>query len=251
MSNNNDKAIARFLKEADSYLAAYAKVSEHPMFTIFPKETTQFVLLTEMSRRFKPAIYKASLPDLRSTAYVNLIAREFMTVYDMRKGYAYQTHLQLSKSLDLALSSIENHIPQLLKTGLWGRVKGQGLVSTRYYPLFTEKGMSEYLKLVEGAKAGIHPNAPKKVRESAIDSQDETVQIDGINGVVDANGEIHDIEQEPASDASEQVHDDIEPPLDYEAHEYETTIPEEPYDPEATPPDPHETSDSASYGPLL
>lgn len=264
MSKVIERAIEKFLKESADHLLAYENIKSIRGFKPFPAKATQYVILTDMIRKFKPVYYQLNLPKMRSTSLINLIARELMAYYDHELGSVHNSHSQLATDLDLGSTAIETAITQLLKTGLWGRVQGIGTTRTIYFPLFTEKGMTEYLKLIEKAKLGIHPHKSVAKKQSkpesastvpdnvieAIIHQDERVQIDGVDGVVDANGEIHDIEQEPTSDTSEPIHDDIEPPLAYASHEHESNIPEnedihelEPAD-EHTPPDSYEPETS-------
>lgn len=243
MTTTLDESIARFLTESLEHLTAHeflkselASSGRH--LEIFPADNNQFMIHTGMSRKIKGNFYRIGNPNIRSTSTVNLLSRELITYFDQRKGYTHKSNKELHEHLDMQKSNIDSNIVLLLKTGLWGRVLGRGNGRTRYYPLFTEIGMQEYLKCIELAKAGVYPLGSKKKATNVIRPD--------LSRFEDTAPEAHDpdVNQEPTQndfDSAVFSEDTYDPDV----------FPEEPHDPEATPPDPHETSDSASYGPLL
>lgn len=156
------------LERATGYLEAYEKTKSHKQHVDCPADTTGFVMATKVLRQ-ETSIYTDNQTPNRHAVYVKLIASVLSSWYFHDKGYVTVSNKQLCRETGLTNLSLSLNLDYLMKTGLWGKIEGRGRESSRYYPLFNAKGMSEFLKVIEAVNNGCDPltgELPKK-KESA------------------------------------------------------------------------------------
>lgn len=143
------------------YLAAHEKVKQHPAYESLPGDMTQFHLSNKVGRQ-TTRIFEVNLPDVRSYASIKAVVRVLADHYFHAHGYAHVSTAGIADESGLNIDSVRKNLDYLMKSGLWAKVEGYAQMNSRYYPLFSEKGMEEFLKVVDIAKQGLDPLTGRK-----------------------------------------------------------------------------------------
>lgn len=147
--------IRSFLTQAEVALNANRVRSTSEGFSRLPHGATQEELTNHL---VKLAVidFTDFIPKNR-VALVKGIATQISTSYFTTSGYSAMTTTDLKNFLGHSPNTLETGLSLMAKTGIWGKVSGQGHTNTHYYSLLTEDGYKSFLKVVEDAHHGIHP----------------------------------------------------------------------------------------------